>query len=60
MAQKRNHNDEWTVPGTVLAGFVVVGVGFGFLLNNLLPFTLLGVGVGLFASAWLKSRRRGR
>lgn len=57
MAQKRNQNDEWTVPSTVLAGFVVVGIGLGFLFNNLLPFTLLGVGVGLFASAWLKSQR---
>lgn len=55
MAKKQN--DEWTVPGTVLAGCVVIGVGFGFLLNNLVPFALLGVGVGLFASAWLKSRR---
>lgn len=56
----KRQNDEWTIPSTVLAGFVVVGVGFGFLLNNLLPFTLLGVGVGLFASAWLKSRRSKR
>lgn len=55
MAKKQS--DEWTVPGTVMAGFTVVGVGLGFLFNNLLPFTLLGVGVGLFASAWLKSRR---
>lgn len=53
----KRQNDEWTVPSTVLAGFVLVGVGLGFLFNNLLPFTILGTGIGLFASAWLRSRR---
>jgi len=60
MAKKQNQSSEWTVPGTVLGGFTVIGIGIGFLFNNLLPLTLIGIGLGLFASAWLKSRHSRR
>ncbi len=55
MAKKKD--DEWTVPGTVFAGCVVMGVGLGFLFGSLVAFSIIGVGIGLFASAWFKSRQ---
>jgi hypothetical protein len=37
---------EIVIPG----GFLLIGMGIGFLVNNLLPFMFIGLGIGILAS----------
>ncbi len=41
--------------GIAFVGFILVGIGIGFLVENIVPFTLFGVGAGFIAMAILRA-----
>ena len=34
--------------GNAIAGGAILGMGIGFLLNNMMPFMMIGTGIGFF------------
>lgn len=43
--------------GYAIAGGSILGMGIGFLLNNMLPFLMIGTGVGFFIEYVLKLKK---
>ena len=41
--------------GIAFVGFILIGIAFGFLYNNIVVGTLLGIGTGFIAMAILRA-----
>ena len=46
MKKKKTKQKKEDISGLVFVGGILIGVGIGFLTNNLVAFSVLGVGVG--------------
>ena len=44
-------------PYVIIGGFMSIGMGIGFLMNNLLPFMFIGLGIGLLVNYVLVQRK---
>ncbi|MDA7730342.1 hypothetical protein N8833_01090 [Salibacteraceae bacterium] len=43
--------------GSAIAGGSILGMGVGFLFDNMLPFLLIGTGVGFFIEFYFKNKK---
>ncbi len=50
MTKKKEENENgYESGGVAFVGLTIIGVGIGFLVGNIIPYTLFGVGAGFVA-----------
>ena len=46
--QSEDEKKQWSITGVAIPAGVLIGLGIGFLVDNIVPGILIGLGIGFF------------
>jgi len=46
--QSKDEKKQWSITGVAIPAGVLIGLGIGFLVDNIVPGILIGLGIGFF------------